>query len=184
MQLSLVSPMHNSGFDIQEKIAKWIKHRRVTLVVSATTGNGVNQYLPLAENGHVKLIVVVAHRVGNPRWKPFDPQIRNEVERRGGIILQERMLWAIRRIAQLLISKYLVPLFGYREKNWEELLAVGGRVCLQIAEIVVKEHLVGKGSIIIAVAGEHAALALKIHDINPPRMALMDIIYRNDIQLD
>lgn len=176
--------MSAPSLDIAEKIRKWIEGRDVTLILSATTGYGLQPYFSLVENGHVKLIVVVAHRIGNPRWKPFDPKIRNEVEQRGGVILQEKILGAIWRLAPMLIAKYFVPLFGYREKNWEELLAVGGRVCLQITEIAAKENRIGRDSIVVAVAGEYAALALKIIEINPPRMALLDIIFRNDIQLD
>ncbi|MCR4336298.1 MAG: hypothetical protein NUV91_00630 [Candidatus Omnitrophica bacterium] len=184
MLLNLASPIHSSVLSIKEKIARWINSRRVILVVSATTGHSVQQYLSLAENSHIQLIVVVAHKVGNPRWKPFDPQIRSEIERRGGIILHETMMGAISRIVPMLISKYLFPLFGYKERNWEELLAVGGRVCLQSAEIVVKGNLVKTGSTIIAVAGENAALALKVQECSPLRMALMDVIHRNDIQPD
>ncbi len=35
----------------------------------------------------------------------------------------------------------------------------------------------------IAVAGDNAALALKINSIQPPQTALLDIIFRSDIQL-
>ena len=171
-------------FDIIGKIRKWIEGREATLVLSSTTGRGLQQYFPLVEDSHVRFIVVVAHRIGNPRWRPFDPQIKSDVERLGGIILHEKPLWAVRRIAPLLIARYCVPLFGYREKNWEELLAVGGRVCLQITEIAAKEKQIRENSVIVAVAGEHAALALKIKQVDPVKMALIDIIYRNDIQLD
>lgn len=176
--------MNDSALDIKDKIRKWIEGREVTLILSSTTGHGVQPYLPLVDKDRIKFIVVVAHRIGSPRWKPFDLQIRNKIEGVGGIILYEKALWAVWRIAPMLIARYLVPLFGYREKNWEELLAAGGRVCLQITEIAAKENFIGKGSIIVAVAGENAALALKVNNVNPPEMALMDIIYRNDIQLD
>lgn len=173
--------MNNSVLDIKERVAKWINHHPVTLVLSATTGHSVKQYFPLVESDNVQLIIVVAHRIGNPRWKPFDPKIKNEIEQRGGIILQEKMLGAIRRVSSMAISKYLIPWLEFREKNWEELLAVGGRVCLQVAEMAAKENLITKGSTIVVVAGENAALALKLKNISPPHLTLIDIIHRNNI---
>ena len=82
----------------------------------------------------------------------------------------------------MIIAKYVVPLFGYREKNWEELLAVGGRVCLQITEIAIKENLIKEGDTAVAIAGENAALALKITRTRSPKMALLEVIFRPEIE--
>ena len=99
------------------------------------------------------------------------------------MVVEERAFWAVLRVAPMFIAKYVVPLFGYKEKNWEELLAVGGRVCLQITEIVIKENLIREGETVVAISGENTALALKITKAKPPKMALLDILLRPEIEL-
>ena len=131
----------------------------------------------------MRVIAVTAHRLGNPRWKPFDPIVRQQIEELGGVVVEERAFWAVLRVAPMFIAKYVVPLFGYKEKNWEELLAVGGRVCLQITEIVIKENLIREGETVVAISGENTALALKITKAKPPKMALLDILLRPEIEL-
>ena len=168
---------------IKEKIEKWIDGQTATLVFAATTGLGVQPYLNFVKEHDLKIIVVTAHKLGNPRWKPFDPQIRKQIEELGGKVVEERAVWAILRVAPMIIAKYIVPLFGYREKNWEGLLAVGGRVCLQITEIAIKENLIKEGDTVVAIAGENTALALKITEARPPKMALLEIILRREIEL-
>lgn len=176
--------MNHTVTSVKEKIQQWMEDRDVILILAATTGYGIRPYLHLAQERRIKFVVVVAHKIGNPRWRPFDRDIQDDVHRQGGIVLYEKAFWAVRRVAPMLIARYLVPFFGYKEKNWEELLAVGGRVCLQITEIAMKKNEVHEGDIVVAVAGEHAALALKINRVKPPHLALLDIIFRSDIQLD
>ena len=168
---------------IKEKIQDWINGQSVILIFAATTGLSVKPYLDFVQEHDLNLIVITAHKLGHPRWKPFDPQIRKQIEERGGKVVEERWLWAILRVAPLVVAKYIIPLFGYKEINWEELLAVGGRVCLQITEIAIKENLIKEGDTVVAVAGEDAALGLKITSTRPPKMALLEIIVRPDIKL-
>lgn len=167
----------NLNLETKDKVRRWIGHQRTTLIVSSTTGHGVKHYLPMI-HGPIKLIVVAAHKIGNPHWEPFDPQVRKEVERCGGVILNEKMAWAVKRVLSILISRF--PFFMHKEKNWEELLAVGGRVCLQITEMAVKKDLVKRGEIVVAVSGKNTALALKIAGTKPPKIALQEVILRSE----
>lgn len=175
--------MGSNIFQIKEKIQDWINGRSVTLIFAATTGWSVKPYLDFVQEHDLNLIVVIAHKLSNPRWKPFDPQIRKQIEERKGRVVEEKLLWAIFRVTPVIIAKYIIPLFGYKERNWEELLAVGGRVCLQITEIAIKENLIKEGDVVVAVAGENAALGLKISSISPPKMAFLEIIVRPKIEL-
>lgn len=175
--------MNSNILQIKERIEGWINGQTVALIFAATTGLGVKPYLDFVQEHDFKLIVVTANRFGNPKWKPFDPQIRKQIEERGGKVVEERWLWAILRVAPMVVAKYIIPLFGYKERNWEELLAVGGRVCLQITEIAIKENLIKEGDTVVAIAGENTSLALKITETRPPKMALLDIILRPEIEL-
>lgn len=168
---------------IKEKIEGWVNGQSITLVFATTTGLGVQPYLDFIREHKLRVIAVTAHRLGNPRWKPFDPNVRQHIEELGGVVVEERALWAILRVAPMFIAKYVVPLFGYREKNWEELLAVGGRVCLQITEMVIKENLIKEGETVVAISGKNTALALRITSTKPPKMALLEIILRPEIEL-
>ena len=168
---------------IQGRIEQWIGGQMVRLIFAATTGLGVQPYLEFAERHNLRIIAVTAHRLANPRWKPFDPAVRRKIEALGGAVVEERMIWAILRVGPMLIARYIAPLFGYRQRNWEELLAVGGRVCLQVTEIAIKERLIGEGEKVVAIAGENTALGLRITSAWPPRMALLEIIHRPDIEL-
>lgn len=171
------------GENVRQKVEGWIGGRRVFLVMAATTGLGVRFYLDLSRQKNVRLIVVVANRLGNPRWQPFHPKIRKEIEEKGGVVVEEGPWEAVLRVAPMVVAKYIIPLFGYKQRSWEELLAIGGRVCLQIAEIAVRKNLIRKEDTIVAVAGRNTALALKVTNLDPPQMALLDIIFREDIQL-
>lgn len=175
--------MNSDISQIKEKIENWIDGKPATLIFAATTGLGVQPYLDFVREHSLRVIAITAHKLGNPRWKPFDPNIRKQIEVLGGTVVEERAHWAIFRVAPMIIAKYVVPLFGYREKNWEELLAVGGRVCLQITEIAIKENLIKEGDTTVAIAGENAALALKITRTRPPKMALLEVILRPEIEL-
>ena len=169
--------------NIKEKIENWVNGKTATLIFATTTGLGVQPYLGFVREHSLRIIAITAHRLGNPRWKPFDPNVRKQIEVLGGTVVEEKALWAIFRVAPMIIAKYVVPLFGYREKNWEELLAVGGRVCLQITEIAIKENLIKEGDTAVAIAGKNAALALKITRARPPKMALLEVIFRPEIEL-
>ena len=169
--------------DIKKKIKDWADDGTITLVFAATTGLGVKSYLDFIREHRLRVIAVTAPRLGHPRWKPFDSRIRQQIEELGGVVIEERAIWAILRVAPMLIAKYIVPLFGYKEKNWEELLAVGGRVCLQITEIAIKKSLIKEGETVIAISGESTALALRITSTKPAKMALLDIILRSEIEL-
>ena len=57
------------------------------------------------------------------------------------------------------------------------------KAVLQITHIAIKGNLLAQNDIVIAAAGDNAALALKINSIKPPQTALLDIIFRSDIQL-
>ena len=175
--------MNGDILQIKEKIENWIDGKPATLIFAATTGLGVQPYLDFVRKHSLRIIAITAHKLGNPRWKPFDPNVRKQIEVLGGTVVEERAHWAIFRVAPMIIAKYIVPLFGYREKNWEELLAVGGRVCLQITEIAIKENLIKEGDTAVAIAGENAALALKITRARPPKMALLEVIFRPEIEL-
>lgn len=168
---------------IKEKIEDWINGQSVTLVFATTTGLSVQPYLDFIREHKLRSIAVTAHRLGNPRWKPFDSNVRQHIEELDGVVVEERALWAILRVAPMFIARYVVPLFGYKEKNWEELLAVGGRVCLQITEIAIKEDLIERGDTVVAISGANTALALKITSTRPPKMALLEVILRPEIEL-
>ena len=168
---------------IKERIEDWIDGQSVTLIFAATTGFGIQPYLDFIREHKLRIIAVTAHRLGNPRWKPFDSQIRKQIEAQGGKVVEEKWLWAILRVMPMVVAKYVIPLLGYRERNWEELLAVSGRVCLQITEIAIKANLIGEGNTVVAISGENTALALKITSARPPKMALLDVILRPEIEL-
>jgi len=167
----------------KQKIEDWIGCKRVTLLFAATTGWGVQPFLEFARKHDLRIIVVTAHKIGNPRWKPFNSQIKKEIEHLGGVIVHERAFWAVQRIASMIIKRFKRPLFGYKQQNWEELLAGGGRICLQITAIAIKENLINQDETVIAIAGTKTALAFKITNTRPPKMALLDIIFRPDIKL-
>ncbi len=168
--------------DLKKKIEDWAQGRSVVFIFATTTGLWLQPYLGLMEK--CKIIAVVAHKLGNPRWKPFDPVMRQRIESLGGIVIEEKAFWAVLRITSMLMSKYVVPLFSFKAKNWEELLGVGGRVCLQITEIAIKENLVKENAIVVAMSGKNAALVAQVTCTKPVKMALLDIIVRPEVKFD
>ncbi|OGX37753.1 MAG: hypothetical protein A3G91_03775 [Omnitrophica WOR_2 bacterium RIFCSPLOWO2_12_FULL_50_9] len=72
-----------------------------------------------------------------------------------------------------------IPEIKEKIRRWVE----NRKVVLQITHIAIKGNLLAQNDIVIAAAGDNAALALKINSIKPPQTALLDIIFRSDIQL-
>lgn len=167
---------------MKEKIRTWIGEKNVVLVMASTEGTIVEEYADIIKKLNVKLIVVAAHRLGHPKWKPFASAMRKMVKEAGGTVIHERASFALYRIACLFMGKCLLPLVGYKEKNWEGLFEVSGRVCFQITEIAIREKAVQAGEDVIALAGP-TALAFKVMQTSPPKLALMDIISRQEPKL-
>lgn len=54
---------------------------------------------------------------------------------------------------------------------------------LQITHIAIKRNLLAQDDVVIAVAGDNAAMAIRINSIKPPQTALLDIIFHRDMPL-
>lgn len=175
--------MNEFGLSVKDKIQQWIEEQKVIIVIATTTGFGVEPYLSLIKERKVKIIAVAASRIGNPRWKPFDEGIKTQIEQSGGTVIVEKSHWAIIRIINTTLAKLLIPIFIPNLRHWEEILEVGGRICLQITEIAMKEYLIKEGETIVAIAGKDTALALQVVSIKPIKIALLDIIVRKNISL-
>lgn len=147
-----------------------------TLIIATTTGFGIGPYLSLVKERKVKIVAFAASRIGNPRWKPFDEGIKTRIEQSEGTVIVEKFHWAIIRIINTTLAKLLIPIFISNLRHWEEILEVGGRICLQIAEIATKENLIKEGETVVAVAGIDTALALKITSTKPQTLRIFLIL--------
>ena len=174
----------NNLVKIQEKILRWANGHKLNLVFASTTGNIVRRFLRLVESENIQTIVITHGKFRHPGWKRFDPKIKKKLENMGGVVLKERTRTAILRAIRTILAKYPIGSFGMREKIWEETMGIGGRVCIQMTEIAIKEKKIQLGELIVDIAGKgkgfNTIIVTKVIKTKPPRMALMDVITRDD----
>jgi hypothetical protein len=145
------------------------------LLVATTTGQGVEHYLELSRKHHVKVIAVAAHRLGNPRWKPFDPAIWLKIERQGGDVILETMPAVLKRVTGRLL-KPIIP-FIKTKMDWaEQWLGISGRVCLQALEISANQKAIEQGQVILAMAGKSSIFLFEIKKTMPLQVGLLEMI--------
>lgn len=157
----------------------WACERNAPLILASTTGVTAEKMLDLIGSQTIRLIVVTHEGPGSPVAWRFNPAVREKLAQRGAIVLPDKKAF-LTRMAVWFSKTFGVRTLTRRQAILEELLGVGGWVCLKLVKRALRKNLVRAGEVVVAAAGRvsgaDTALALRITRTRPLAIALLEVI--------
>ena len=174
--------MSDSTFEVLRQAVEWSRERQAPILLASTSGATAEKILSLLRDSKVPLTVINHDGPSAPKDWWFRPDIRKKLQDAGHTVIPAKA-----GILPLVLARWVTKTFGIaaltgKDRALEEILGTGGRVCFKITRRAVEKGCLRSGETVVAVAGKIAgadtALALRVTQTSPIRIALLEIIAR------
>ncbi|MBI2167037.1 MAG: hypothetical protein HYU34_02195 [Candidatus Omnitrophica bacterium] len=174
--------MNDSTSEVLRQAVEWARERQAPVLLASTSGVTAEKILSLLRDSKVPLTVVNHDGPSAPKDWWFRPDIRKKLRDAGHTVLSAKTGLIPPALARWVTKTFGIAALTGKDRALEEILGTGGRVCFKIAKQAIERGIVRTGEAVVAVAGRvtgaDTALALRVTQTSPPRMALLEIISR------
>lgn len=174
--------MSDSTLEVLERAVAWARQRQASVILASTSGATAEKILGLLADSKVPLTVVNHDGPSAPKDWWFKAEIRKKLRDAGHTVIPAKTGLIPPALARWVTKTFGIAALTGKDRALEEMLGTGGRVCFKIARRAVEKGIVRRGEAVVAIAGKvsgaDTALAFRVTQTSPPRMALLEMIAR------